>query len=196
LAWKLVLGSMLAVLLGCDTGTAEPTIYAPDDLASVLPRQVGDITLEIVATSQDDPVIRAYDDYAQGVPQSAREQPASLDLTLRFAKVAGTDDANGRPLAIYAIRVDGTPTTDQQALVDSIGLGPAAVTESYRISGQDVKRAYHGEGVWSQVYQMGEVLFVAIGSGDTGVSVEDVLAELPRCQRKGREWLEPCRAPS
>jgi hypothetical protein len=112
----------------------------------VLPRRVGDITLEIVDTTQDDPVIQAYDDYAQGVPQSAREYPASLDLTLRFAKATGIDDASGQPLVMYAIRVDGVPTTDQQALIDSIGLGPASVTESYRTAGQDVTRADHGAG--------------------------------------------------
>lgn len=196
MARKLVLGVILAILLGCDTGTAAPTMYAPDDLASVLPRHVGAITLEIVDTSRDDSVIQAYLEYAQGVPQSARQYPASLDLTLRFAKAEGIDDASGQPLAIYAIRVDGIPTTDEMALVDALGLGPSLVGETYRVEGQDVTWADHGEGAWSQLYQMGEVLFVAVGSTDLSVSVEDVLAALPRCQRKGREWLEPCRAPS
>jgi hypothetical protein len=196
MARTLVLATILTLLSGCDSGQPRPTMYAPTDLAAVLPGRVGDITLQITQAAADDAVIGAYDAYAASWLARHRGAAASEKRVLRSAKVAGIDASSGKPLVMYAVRVDGVPTTDAVALVDDIGLGPSLRGETYRIDGQDVTWAAHGGGVWSQFYQMGEVLFVAVGSSDVDVTVEDVLAELPRCQRKGKEWLEPCRAPS
>ena len=59
-ARTLLLAAMLAVALGCDPGAAEPTAFAPDDLARVLPDRIGDVPLEVVSATRDDPVVAAY----------------------------------------------------------------------------------------------------------------------------------------
>ncbi len=155
-------------------------LYAPDDMALLLPRQVADVPLTV--TSADDPGL-VFDDHLE-------------DLLLLYAKdredlrmaVAGSvpDTYGDRPLTIFAIRLDGVPA---EAWLDTYLAASLPWDESgslpenfhlddAEVGGRDVRVLTVAGGTFT-FYPMGEVLFVAAAIGVGAPAIDDVLAELP-----------------
>jgi len=117
---RLTLGVLLVVVMACATDSPEPTPFAPDDLASVLPRRVGDIALDVDGTGGSDVLVTTLGrdvliDYLHAVNDDQRQRAASgsdnlqsaLPDDVRFAVASGVDETTGQRLVIYAARVDG-----------------------------------------------------------------------------------------
>ena len=185
----LVPGLLLALVVGCDTGTPEPTLYAPDDLASVLPQQVGDLTLQVEGSGGSEYLAETLGrESLEGILKTGfgiGYDPHKV----RFA-LASSDTNRDRPrLLVFAVRIEGVPAGD----LGTPYSGPLWETLTERepwVSNYEFWLTDHP--------RIGEVMFGALGTSDElGVTLEDVMAALPTCQRRwGKENLEPCRAPS
>ena len=167
--WSWVIGLLVAAVVACDTGSPDPSLYAPDDLASVLPRQVGDVTLQVEG---------------EGGSEYLAESLGSENLTtilkadgglgydpdkLHFARASSSPGRDDPRLVVFAVRVEGIAADD---------LGYFA--------GNQVWDALTDLGPWTgyaDLYwerRIGEVLFGAvITSDDLDVTFDDVKAALP-----------------
>jgi hypothetical protein len=185
---------LVALAIACDDATPEPTFWAPDDLVSVLPRAVGDITLEIEGSGGREYAVEALGEAALDRLLVCK-MPNARCLTdrLHFALASGSGSADGPRLVVFALRVEGVPAMD---LVAESGSGPfvhvtPADAAEYAPIVRELVRP--GEG-WLNLYPLGEVLFGAVVTADgLGVSGDDFIAALPSCRRYGSQ---PCRGPS
>jgi hypothetical protein len=182
-------GLLLALVVGCDTGTPEPTLYAPDDLASVLPQQVGDLTLQVEGSGGSEYLTETLGDaFLEGVLKTGFGIGIGYDPdAVRFALASSSTDSDEPRLMVFAVRVDGVPAGD-------LGLPPF----DPRWEGPPDMEPWGSDYEWLLPdHRIGEVMFGAVATSDgLGVTSEDWIATLPTCQRKGKENLEPCRAPS
>lgn len=208
-----LVAGLLVLVFGSGTLAQErsPEIaapYAPDDLASVLPAQVGDVEVR-VAWDVTDPAALATGDadlwrlLAGGVGKEEDDVRASVGIG---TPPTGLDDED-IPLVIWAFRIDGTPAADWTEAFWDLALSAllgAGVRDDYaaswaEVDGRDVysvlwtpevmaeMRALDPEmqlpddtGHW--LYPVGEVLFWVGMPFDWPVPtppIEDVLAELP-----------------
>jgi hypothetical protein len=188
----LLLASTLVLVLGCGSGSPEPTLYAPDDLASVLPQQVGDITLEVEGSGGSDYLVETLGEDALDMLLKTHAGLGYDPDEVRFALASSSTAPDVPRLVVFAVRVPGVRSWALGASNDN----PLLVSEpeAYDSFLTEIPRA---DGWWYYVYPFGEVLFGAVATSDgLGITSDDVKAALPTCQRKGKEYQEPCHAPS
>ena len=176
-----LLGLLLVLALGSGAAAQEPsptTLYAPDDLASILPSQVGPVTLSI----------ESFD----GPEQVAEDPELFGDLFLRLGKdpsdyslaAARGESEDGSSLVyVAAFRIEGVLADDwgfDGVMTFDLDEPPPGWHVEWRDIGDRRVAVMSDEGFEagrSAAYAKGEVFFYLVGVG--GVTIEDVLAELP-----------------
>jgi hypothetical protein len=162
-----VIGLLVVVLMGCDTGSPEPTPYAPDDLASVLPQAVGGLSLEVEGEGGSEYLAESLG--SESLASILKSDggigydPDKMSFALASSS-PGRDDAR---LIVWALRVAGVPA-------DELG-APA---------GNQVWEALTDLGMWPGYHyteqRVGEVVFGAvITSDELDITYDDVRAALP-----------------
>lgn len=183
--------TLLAVfVLACESVSPEPTLYAPDDLASVLPQQVGDLTLELEGAGGSDYLIETLGEEALELllvceMPNARCAPERV----HFALASSDRDPSQPRLVMFAVRVEGVPSWELDASHGNpyVLVTPADADE-YRPLVQEIILPESG---WLSLYPLGEVLFGAVATTDElDVTAADVSAALPTCRRRGNEFCD------
>ena len=193
-----LLGLLLVVALGCGVVAQSPApeatpLYAPDDLASIIPSQVGDIDLSILDFSA---VSSADAEWTAGW----RDVLVPLGLEpedVRAAGGYGVHPEGDRFLSIEATRIVGAQAADFWAGVfEGLRRESQAVADQLPVAAMDwqdigdrrvVVVTFDGHDRFIEyLYPKGEVLFrVRLGrvgpdpDAPTEPTIEDVLAELP-----------------
>ncbi len=190
----LVLALLVALVLACNSGSPEPTMYAPDDLASVLPTQVGDLTLEVEGSGGGEYLVAALGEDALTALTLCHNAAPCYHDRLHFALASSSSDPDTPRLVVFAVRVEDVGSWDLGPGGDDPSLGyPADGPYSWRLSQNLAPTPDEG---WLFLYPYGEVLFGAIAtSDDLSVTSEDVSAELPSCRRMDGDSLVNCQAP-
>ena len=162
----------------------EPTpLFAPDDLAFLIPSEVKSLKLDIGTSGIEALVLTAED------------REVWRDFLLPFGKVP-TDvkvafgerwpsEPGDAMTQVFAARVDGVAADAlvEPMLMTLVGIDPSDLPAGTHVEWQDIDGrsvlvlTEDGYMRWAFLYPKGEVLFVAVGDGD--LMVEDVLAELP-----------------
>lgn len=188
----LLSGFVLALVVSCDAGAAEPTLYAPGDLASILPTQVGDLSLEVEGSGGSEYLTEALGEEAlTALTLCHRNAPCYRDR-LHFAMAASSSDPDAPRLVVFAVRVEDVSAWD---------LGPSGGGLSYpadREYGRHLagKIATPDEG-WLLLYPYGEVLYGAIATSDEVTATsDDAIAAFPTCRQKDDDYVRiDCRPP-
>ena len=188
----LVLGLGLALVVGCESGTPEPTLYAPDDLTSVLPQRIGDLTLEVDGSGGGEYLTETLgEDALTALTRCHNNAPCYPDrLHVALASSSGDTDTPG--LVVFAARVEGVGAWDLGP--GGSGVSSPADQRYGRHYAQNI--AVPGEG-WVLFYPYGEVLFGAIATSDElTVTSDDVVAAFPSCRQRDEGYVQiNCLAP-
>jgi len=182
----LVLGLLLAPVVGCESGTPEPTLYAPDDLASVLPQRTGDLTLEVDGSGGSEYLTETLgEDALTALTRCHNNAPCHPDR-LHVALASSSGDTVTPGLVVFAARVEDVSAWDLGP--GGGGLSLPADLGYARHFAQDI--ATPGEG-WLLFYPYGEVLFGAISTSDAlTVASDDVVAAFPSCRQKDEDYVQ------
>lgn len=183
--WSWIIGLLVAAVAACDAGSQVTTLYAPDDLASILPTQVGDLTLGVEGSGGSEYLTEAVGDDALGALTACHSNTPCDHDRLRFALASSSRDADVPRLVVFAARVEDVSAWD---------LGPGGDGVNYpadmgygRYLARDI--ATPGEG-WLLLYPYGEVLFGAIATSDeVAVTSDDVVAVFPSCRQKDKGYV-------
>ena len=177
-----LLAGLLVLTLGSGAVAQEPSpeatsSFAPDDLAAILPTQVGPVTLDI----------QSFD----GPEQVAEDPEKYEDVFLRLGKDAsdyslatarGEAEAGSSVVYVAAFRIEGVYADDwgfdEVLTFDLDDPPPDRHVQWQDIGDRRVAVISHDaqEAGWSAVYAKGEVFFFLVGGG--GVTIEDVLEEI------------------
>ena len=182
----LVLGLLLALVVGCESGTPEPTLYAPDDLASVLPQRIGDLTLEVDGSGGSEYLAETLGEDALTALTRCHNNAPCYHERLRFALASSSSDPDTPGFVIFAARVEGVGAWDLGPGGDGVS-APADLGYARHFA-QDI--ATPGEG-WLLFYPYGEVLFGAIATSDAlTVTSDDVVGAFPSCRQGDEDYVQ------
>ena len=185
-----LLAGLLVVALGSGAVAQDPEPeatppYAPLDLASAIPSQVGDVAL-VVTTMTGPELLAATDDTNRAATTAMLTSLGKEPEDLVMAQGDPVDESAPDTYWVTATRVVGVPAdtlmdaVQRAALARHDGTLPQEVVRvSLPVAGRTIYPLYNryiGQS-FNFFYPHGEVLFSVEGFGD--VTVEDVLAELP-----------------
>ena len=175
----------------------EPTpLFAPDDLAFLLPSRIGDVEMDVFELGVADLMDSAEErEKWRDLLLPIGNEPADVHgaASVGFATVdrdpANGDlyfevlDSSGEPrggnVALMALRIDGITAEALSAHMLAMMGEDEATGEWLEVMDRRVMRVDSGGGVHLLMYPKGEVLFVAMVAPETGLSDTDLLAELP-----------------
>jgi hypothetical protein len=176
------IGSALAVLLllGCTAPVADvttppaPTLYAPEDLASSLPRQVRGKTLTVSSSTVEELTDTWWAD-----PERSFLVERGKDVTdVWDSRAMWFDEASF--LVIWAQRVRGVPADELAA--EMLTVLEESSNESMTVGGRPV-RGWANETGASYVYMQGEVIYMITASnpqlGEARADADAAVAALP-----------------
>lgn len=176
-----LLGSLLVLALASGAVAQEPSptrLYAPEDLAAVLPTQVGPLTLDIQSFDGSEQVAEDPAKYEDVFLRLGKE-PSDYSL----ATARGEAEDGSSVVYVAAFRIEGVFADDwgfdEVLAYDLDDPPPDRHVEWNDIGDRRVAVISHdaSEATWSAAYAKGEVFFFLVGGG--GVAIEDVFAELP-----------------
>ena len=170
-------------------------LYAPEDLAFVLPRHVAALSLD-VETLEPDEVLETYGfDWLQDLLVPHGKDPTDLHMATAFSN---TEDLDRPWLFLSAMRVEGVdgvslvqPVAERARLdpffervfrEDPVDPPYGMTLARQDIGGRNVMVVTRDDDDgWFLMYPKGEVLFTAVSVpwDNPTVTIEDVLAELP-----------------
>lgn len=188
-----LLGLLLALALGSGVVAQSPSppplpspmatpLFAPDDLASVVPSSVGGVALTVMGDRGEG---------GQGFlwgPDIERDFLTPLGRVPEDVRQAvGLTDPVAPEVAVIALRVDGIDGEVMlDALIDAMMVRPEVATappditfEWLDIDGRRVRLIATEGGPPTYLYAKGEVGFVIALAEDGTLTVEEVVAELP-----------------